>query len=153
MQVEYGSCPAVVLLCPDSTGTSYFRGIGPYLRAFLHHDAVQFKDYSGKPRGFGIMLVCIAHPDAQGLALMQRFASMCSAIGTVTMPVDRGGCAGPACEGRAHTVSVIVQHTETGSCHARSACGGVHTAPPHRGEPWCASAACCLGALNGPGPS
>jgi hypothetical protein len=93
LQVEYGRVPAVVLLCPNSTETNYFRNIGPYPRAFLRHDAVHFKDYRGKPAGFGIMLVCIARLDApEGLQLMQRFAAVCEDIGTVSMPVDAGTC-------------------------------------------------------------
>lgn len=40
-EVEGGRCPGVLLICRNSTDTSYFQRLKPYPRVFLRRDAVQ----------------------------------------------------------------------------------------------------------------
>jgi hypothetical protein len=49
-EVEWGRCRGVLLVCRNSTDTSYFQRLRPYPRALLRRDAIRFKDYpSGTP--------------------------------------------------------------------------------------------------------
>lgn len=64
--------PAVVLVCRNSTDTSYFQRLTPYPRVLLRKSSVQFKDYTGKPIGFGIVVFCLAQ-GAHCLELYRRF--------------------------------------------------------------------------------
>jgi hypothetical protein len=58
-EVEWGFCPGVLLICRNSTDTSYFQRLVPFPRIFLRRDAIRFKDYSNTPIGFGIAVFCL----------------------------------------------------------------------------------------------
>ena len=55
-EVEWGFCPGVLLVCRNSTDTSYFQRLLPFPRVFLRRSAIRFKDYDNTPIGFGIAL-------------------------------------------------------------------------------------------------
>lgn len=52
--------PAVILICRNSTDTSFFQRLRPYPRIMLRRGNARFKDYDKTPIGFGVAVFCIA---------------------------------------------------------------------------------------------
>ena len=58
-EVENGNCPAVVIVCRNSTDAAYFHRLTPYPRILLRRQSIHFKDYDSTPIGFGIVAFCL----------------------------------------------------------------------------------------------
>ena len=88
-EVEWEHCPGIVLVCRNSTDTSYFQRLLPFPRVHLRRTAVQFKDYSHCPIGFGICVFCIVSPTHPKQAeIYGRFHDEFHAAGEFNIPVD-----------------------------------------------------------------
>ena len=88
-EVEWERCPGVILVCRNSTDTSYFQRLLPFPRIHLRRTAVQFKDYSHCPVGFGICVFCIVSPTNPKQAEMyHRFYDEFHQSGEFNIPVD-----------------------------------------------------------------
>ena len=90
-EVEWGFCPGILLVCRNSTDTSYFQRLLPFPRIFLRRDAVRFKDYTHTPIGFGIAVFCLVSPivphDAT-MATYRRFHDEFKHAGEFNVPFD-----------------------------------------------------------------
>lgn len=85
-EVEGGRCPGILLVCRNSTDTSYFQRLKPYPRVFLRRDAVQFKDYHGSPIAFGICVLCLAKgPERQVPQYLREFLNLKTSAGDVPL--------------------------------------------------------------------
>jgi len=88
-EVEWEHCPGIVLVCRNSTDTSYFQRLLPFPRIHLRRTAVQFKDYTHCPIGFGICVFCIISPTHPKQAeIYARFHDEFHAAGEFNIPVD-----------------------------------------------------------------
>ena len=88
-EVEWEHCPGIILVCRNSTDTSYFQRLLPFPRIHLRRKAVQFKDYSNCPIGFGICVFCIVSPThPQQADIYSRFHDEFHAAGEFNIPVD-----------------------------------------------------------------
>ena len=90
-EVEWGFCPGILLVCRNSTDTSYFQRLLPFPRVFLRRDAVMFKDYDHTPIGFGIAVFCLVSPvvpKATKLAIYRRFFDEFHHAGEFNVPFD-----------------------------------------------------------------
>ena len=90
-EVEWGFCPGILLVCRNSTDTSYFQRLLPFPRVFLRRDAVMFKDYDHTPIGFGIAVFCLVSPvasKATKLATYRRFFNEFQHAGEFNVPFD-----------------------------------------------------------------
>ena len=88
-EVEWEHCPGIVLVCRNSTDTSYFQRLLPFPRIHLRRTAVQFKDYTHCPIGFGICVFCIVSPTHPKQAeIYARFHDEFHAAGEFNIPVD-----------------------------------------------------------------
>ena len=86
-EAEWEHCPGIVLVCRNSTDTSYFQRLLPFPRVHLRRTAVQFKDYSHCPIGFGICVFCIVSPTHPKQAeIYGRFHDEFHAGGSLTFP-------------------------------------------------------------------
>jgi hypothetical protein len=90
-EVEWGFCPGILLVCRNSTDTSYFQRLLPFPRVFLRRDAIMFKDYDHTPIGFGIAVFCLVSPvasKATKLATYRRFFDEFHHAGEFNVPFD-----------------------------------------------------------------
>ena len=90
-EVEWGFCPGILLVCRNSTDTSYFQRLLPFPRVFLRRDAIMFKDYDHTPIGFGIAVFCLVSPvasKATKLATYRRFFNEFQHAGEFNVPFD-----------------------------------------------------------------
>lgn len=88
-EVEWERCPGIILVCRNSTDTSYFQRLLPFPRIHLRRTAVQFKDYRNCPIGFGICVFCIVSPTHPKQAeIYHRFYDEFHAAGEFNIPVD-----------------------------------------------------------------
>jgi hypothetical protein len=88
-EVEWEHCPGVILVCRNSTDTSYFQRLLPFPRIHLKRSAVQFKDYERCPIGFGICVFCIVSPThPQQAEIYSRFYDEFHKSGEFNIPVD-----------------------------------------------------------------
>ena len=90
-EVEWGFCPGILLVCRNSTDTSYFQRLLPFPRVFLRRDAVMFKDYDHTPIGFGIAVFCLVSPvvpKTTKLAVYRRFFDEFHHAGEFNVPFD-----------------------------------------------------------------
>ena len=88
-EVEWEHCPGVILVCRNSTDTSYFQRLLPFPRIHLKRSAVQFKDYERCPIGFGICVFCIVSPThPQQAEIYSRFYDEFHSSGEFNIPVD-----------------------------------------------------------------
>jgi len=88
-EVEWERCPGVILVCRNSTDTSYFQRLLPFPRVHLRRTAVQFKDYNNTPIGFGICVFCIVSPThCRQREMYQRFFDEFHSAGEFNIPVD-----------------------------------------------------------------
>ncbi len=85
-EVENNNCPAIILICRNSTDTAYFHRLMPYPRILLRRSSIQFKDYDNSPIGFGVVIFCITKEHS--FEYNQRFYNSFSAYGEMNMPVD-----------------------------------------------------------------
>ena len=85
-EVENNNCPAIVLLCRNSTDTAYFHRLTPYPRILLRRTSIQFKDYDNTPIGFGIVLFCLANKMRK--TYYERFYESFSQYGEINIPID-----------------------------------------------------------------
>ena len=90
-EVEWGFCPGILLVCRNSTDTSYFQRLLPFPRIFLRRDAVRFKDYTHTPIGFGIAVFCLVSPivtPEEKMATYSRFYNEFRHAGEFNIPFD-----------------------------------------------------------------
>jgi len=88
-EVEWERCPGVILVCRNSTDTSYFQRLLPFPRVHLRRTAVQFKDYNHTPIGFGICVFCIVSPThPRQREMYQHFFDKFHGAGEFNIPVD-----------------------------------------------------------------
>ena len=100
-EVEWGFCPGILLVCRNSTDTSYFQRLHPFPRIFLRRDAIRFKDYDNTPIGFGIAVFCMVAPTvtkSEKLETYRRFYDEFSHAGELNVPFDRTFLEHPAFE-------------------------------------------------------
>ena len=91
-EVEWGFCPGVLLVCRNSTDTSYFQRLLPFPRIFLRRDAIHFKDYDHTPIGFGIAVFCLVSPQvpkSRKIEMYTRFYDEFHHAGEFNVPFDR----------------------------------------------------------------
>lgn len=85
-EVENDNCPAIILVCRNSTDSAYFHRLLPYPRVLLRRRSIHFKDYEGTPIGFGIVVFCIARQQIKNL--YKRFYDAFSPYGECNIPID-----------------------------------------------------------------
>jgi hypothetical protein len=91
-EVEWGFCPGVLLVCRNSTDTSYFQRLVPFPRVFLRRDAIMFKDYTNSPVGFGICVFCLVGSTLrkqEKIETYKRFHEQFAHAGEFNVPFDR----------------------------------------------------------------
>ena len=91
-EVEWGHCPGILMVCRNSTDTSYFQRLLPFPRVFLRRDAIRFKDYDHTPIGFGIAVFCLVSPTlpkSEKMATYRRFFDEFQHAGEFDVPFDR----------------------------------------------------------------
>ena len=91
-EVEWGHCPGILMVCRNSTDTSYFQRLLPFPRVFLRRDAIRFKDYEHTPIGFGIAVFCLVSPTlpkSEKMATYRRFFDEFQHAGEFDVPFDR----------------------------------------------------------------
>ena len=112
-EVEWGFCPGILMVCRNSTDTSYFQRLLPFPRVFLRRDAIRFKDYDHTPIGFGIAVFCLVSPTkpkSEKMAIYARFYDEFRHAGEFNVPFDRAFLAHPEFEAltdRLHVDSAI----------------------------------------------
>ena len=85
-EVENGRCPAILLVCRNSTDANFFQRLKPYPRVFLRRESILFKDYDTNPISFGIAVFCIAKSNQ--VNLFRNFYSRFGKHGEVNVPID-----------------------------------------------------------------
>ena len=112
-EVEWGFCPGILMVCRNSTDTSYFQRLLPFPRVFLRRDAIRFKDYDHTPIGFGIAVFCLVSPTkpkSEKMAIYARFYDEFRHAGEFNVPFDRAFLEHPEFEAltdRLHVDSAI----------------------------------------------
>lgn len=86
-EVESGNVPALILVCRNSTDTSYFQRLRPYPRVLLRRSSARFKDYDKTPIGFGIAVFCLTGK-ARRKELYYRFHNAFGDMGEPAIPID-----------------------------------------------------------------
>ena len=86
-EVESGNVPALILVCRNSTDTSYFQRLRPYPRVLLRRSSARFKDYDKTPIGFGIAVFCLTGK-ARRKELYSRFHKAFGDMGEPAIPID-----------------------------------------------------------------
>ena len=90
-EVEWGHSKGILLVCRNSTDTNYFQKLLPFPRVMLRRNAIQFKDYTSSPIGFGIAVFCMVAPgDADyQRETYARFYDEFASAGEFNVPCDR----------------------------------------------------------------
>lgn len=91
-ECEWGFAKGVLLVCRNSTDTSYFQRLLPFPRVFLRRDAIMFKDYDNTPIGFGICVFCLVGstaPKSEKMDIYKRFHENFAHAGEFNVPFDR----------------------------------------------------------------
>ncbi|QDZ25526.1 hypothetical protein HOP50_17g80680 [Chloropicon primus] len=86
-EVENDNCPAIIVVCRNSTDAAYFHRLTPYPRILLRRKSIHFKDYDSTPIGFGIVVFCICKVNCK--LYMKRFYDSFSQYGEINIPIDR----------------------------------------------------------------
>eukprot|EP00887_Chlorella_sp_A99_P005161 scaffold40.g5161.t1 len=96
-EVECGQVPGIILICRNSTDTSYFQRLTCYPRVLLRRTAICFKDYHKSAIGFGICVLCLVRLDADNaIDTFKRFCDAFSPHGELNIPIDRQLMEAPA---------------------------------------------------------
>jgi hypothetical protein len=90
-EVEWGFSKGILLVCRNSTDTNYFQKLLPFPRVMLRRNAVQFKDYTSSPIGFGIAVFCMVAPGNPEYQreTYARFYDEFASAGEFNVPCDR----------------------------------------------------------------
>ena len=89
-EIEWGHAKGIILVCRNSTDTNYFQRLLPFPRVMLRRNAVQFKDYTSSPVGFGIAVFCMVAPNnPDQREIYARFYDEFANAGEFSVPCDR----------------------------------------------------------------